>query len=47
MLEGMKVACAKNDKEVVYALLIGFEYFSYKIKRTKVVFEQFKECFEA
>ena len=47
LLEGMKVACTKNDKEVVYALLIGFEYFSYKIKRTKVVFEQFKECFEA
>lgn len=46
MLDAMSQACEKNDKEIVYALLVGFEYFSFYHKKTKVVFEQFKECFE-
>lgn len=46
LLNSMYQACTKNDKEMVYALLIGFDYFSLVHKKTKLVYEQFKECFE-
>lgn len=45
LLIAMQDACKKNDKETVYALLIGFEYFTISHKKTKIIFEQFKECF--
>lgn len=46
LLNCMIDACIKNDKETVYALLIAFDYFSSAHKKTKLLFEQLKECFE-
>ncbi len=46
LLNTMTTACDNNDKKVVYALLIAFEYFCNANKRTRVIYEQFKECFE-
>lgn len=46
LLNCMVTACENNDKNMVYALLIGFEYFCASNKRTKIIYEQFKECFE-
>ena len=46
LLNTMITACENNDKKVVYALLIAFEYFCTANKRTRVIYEQLKECFE-
>lgn len=46
LINAMYDACVRNDKETVYALLVGVDYFSVAHKKTKVVYEQFKECFE-
>lgn len=46
LINAMHDACVRNDKETVYAVLVGVDYFSLQHKKTKVVYEQFKECFE-
>ena len=46
LINAMRDACIRNDKETVYAVLVGVDYFSMQHKKTKVVYEQFKECFE-
>ena len=46
LLNSMNDACKRNDKETVYALLVGLDYFSLVHKRVKIVYEQFQECFE-
>ena len=45
LINAMKDACIRNDKETVYALLVGVDYFSLHHKKTKIIYEQFKECF--
>lgn len=46
LINAMIDACVRNDKSTVYAVLIGIDYFSAQHKKTKIVYEQFKECFE-
>lgn len=46
LLVAMSTACENNDKNMVYALLIGFEYFCNANKKARIIYEQFKECFE-
>lgn len=46
LINAMRDACVRNDKETVYAVLVGVDYFSIQHKKTKIVYEQFKECFE-
>lgn len=45
MLLAMNKACERADKETVYALLVGLDYFSLSHKKTRILVEQFKECF--
>lgn len=46
LIKSMSSACKRNDKDGVYALLVGLDYFSTEHKKVKIVYEQFKECFE-
>ena len=46
VIHAMIDACKRNDRETVYALLVALDYFSMANKKTKIVYEQFKECFD-
>jgi len=45
ILDAMVLACNRNDKETVYALLVALDYFTLYNKKAKPIFEQFKETF--
>lgn len=45
LLQGMIDASEKNDKKLVYALMVGLEYFVKYNKRAREVYLQLKDCF--
>lgn len=45
LLNGIIDASEKNDKKLVYALMVGMEYFVKYNKRAREVFLQLKDCF--
>ena len=46
LLEAMIDACEKNDKKLIYAIMVGLEYFVKYNKRARHIYLQFKDCFE-
>ncbi len=46
LLNSLFVASEKNDKKLVYSLMIGLDYFSRANKRTRNAYSSLEECFE-
>lgn len=45
LLTALSDACEKSNKKLVYALMVGIEYFVKINKRAKEVYLQLKDCF--
>lgn len=45
ILKAMEIACERNDRDSVYAMLVALDYFSLKHKKVSVLYDQFQECF--
>ena len=45
LLNAMIEASAKNDKKLVYTLMVGLEYFVKANKRARQIYLQLKDCF--
>ena len=45
ILKAMEIACERNDRDSVYAMLVALDYFSLKHKKVTVLYNQFQECF--
>ena len=46
LLNSLYYASEKNDKKLVYSLMIGLDYFSKSNKKTRVAYLSLEECFE-
>ena len=46
LLNSLYVASEKNDKKLVYSLMIGLDYFSKCNKKTRTAYLSLEECFE-
>lgn len=46
LLEAMIEASDNNNKKLVYATMVGLEYFTKHCKRAKDIYLQLKDCFE-
>ena len=46
LLNAMIDASEKNDKKLIYAIMVGLEYFVKYNKRTRHIYLQLKDCFE-
>ncbi len=46
LLSAMVEASEKNDKKLVYAIMVGLDYFTKANKRAKNIYLQLKDCFE-
>lgn len=46
LLEAMVESSDKNNKKMVYATMVGLDYFVKSCKRAKDVYLQLKDCFE-
>ena len=46
LLNSLYVASEKNDKKLVYSLMIGLDYFSKCNKKTRTAYLALEECFE-
>lgn len=45
LLNAMIKACDNNDKQLIYAIMVGLDYFVKSNKRAKQVYLQLKDCF--
>ena len=45
LLNAMVDASQKNDKKLIYAIMVGLDYFAKCNKRAKEVYLQLKDCF--
>ena len=45
LLNAMMLASDKNDRKIVYALMVGIEYFAKANKGAKTLYLEFKDCF--
>ena len=46
LLNSLYIASDKNDKKLVYSLMVGLDYFSRSHKKTKHAYLTLEECFE-
>ncbi len=46
MLNSLYLASEKNDKKLVYSLMIGLDYFTKCNKKSRVAYLSLEECFE-
>ncbi len=46
LLNSLYIACDKFDKKFVYSIMIGLDYFSKCLKRTRNAYLSLEECFE-
>lgn len=46
LLNAMVDASEKNDKKLIYAIMVGLEYFVKYNKRARHIYLQLKDCFE-
>ncbi len=46
LLNAMIDASSKNDKKLIYAIMVGLEYFVKYNKRARHIYLQLKDCFE-
>lgn len=46
LLNSLFIASEKNDKKLVYSLMIGLDYFSKYNKKSRVAYLSLEECFE-
>ena len=45
LLNSLYLASEKNDKKLVYTLMVGIDYFVKYNKRAKDIYLQLKDCF--
>ena len=45
LLNAIVDASSRNDKKMIYAIMVGFEYFVKCNKRAKDIYLQLKDCF--
>ena len=45
LLNSLYLACEKNDKNLVYSLMIGLDYFAKAHKHVKPAYFSLEECF--
>ena len=46
LLNAIIAASSKNDKKLIYALMVGLEYFVKCNKSARHIYFQLKDCFE-
>ena len=46
LLNSLYIASEKNDKKLVYTLMIGLDYFTKSNKKSRVAYLSLEECFE-
>lgn len=46
LLNSLYLASEKNDKKMVYSLMIGLDYFTKSNKKSRVAYLSLEECFE-
>ncbi len=46
LLNSLYLASEKNDKKLVYSLMIGLDYFTKSNKKSRVAYLSLEECFE-
>ena len=46
LLNSLHIASEKNDKKMVYSLMIGLDYFTKTNKKSRVAYLSLEECFE-
>ena len=46
LLNSLFYASEKNDKKLVYSLMVGLDYFSKSNKKTRIAYLSLEECFE-
>lgn len=46
LLNSLYIASEKNDKKLVYSLMIGLDYFTKSNKKSRVAYLSLEECFE-
>lgn len=45
LLNSLYLACEKNDKKLVYSLMVGLDYFTKAFKKTRNAYYSLEECF--
>ena len=45
LLNSLNIACEKNDKKQVFALMIGIDYFTKVNKRSRPAYQALEDCF--